>query len=375
MRTADTPAGAQPATRLSPADFGYTGAVQLPDLWDQLTEPHTAVTFAMIVRARQHTRDPDLRAEARLAERALRAKFVEREGVIQSASFAERVIGGCALTERTERAGRREVIARRLHTVLNSAAPDLVALEAKCGTLAENAVTAYCGRPTLLRQLRTSTDSVFSVMTRVLRAANELAADPPPDRPRRAELLKIAADEYAHAHKQINAGIQREARFTYFQGTLLGAVATIAVCALVGFVSFRWWGATVSTPAFLASTLFGGIGAVTSVFQRMSTGRLVLDFTASRWQMITLGSVRPFAGAVFGAIVHFGLVGGVLGASISDAEASAVVGFSAVTGFAAGFSERLATDMIERAGKLVVGDAASTAEEDRAAEHTDRSQR
>jgi len=318
------------------------------------------------VRARQHTRDPRLRAEARIAERALRRKFVVQEGVIQSSSFCERVVGGCALTERVERDGRREFVSRRLHTVLNSAAPELVALEAKCGTLAESAVTAFCGRSALLRQLRTSTDIVFSVMTRVLRAANELASTPPPDRPRRSELLRMAETEYANARKHIGAAIQRQARFTYFQGTLLGAVLTVLGCAALGVASDRWWSSVVSAPAFVASIVFGALGAVTSVFQRMSTGQLVLDFTTSRWQMVALGAFRPFVGAVFGAIVYFGLVGGVLGPGATTANAAAVVGFSAITGFAAGFSERLATDMIERAGKVLGGQTPTTPEEDEA---------
>ena len=109
--------------------------MKLPDLWDQLTEPEATVTFAMLVRARQHTRDPRLRAEARIAERALRRRFVTQEGTVQNSSFCERVVGGCALTERTERVGRRAFISRRLHTVLNSATPELMALEAKCGAL------------------------------------------------------------------------------------------------------------------------------------------------------------------------------------------------------------------------------------------------
>jgi hypothetical protein len=216
---------------------------------------------------------------------------------------------------------------------------------------------------------------VFSVLTRVLRAANEFAATPPPERARRAELLRIATDEYAHAYKQINAAIQREARFIYFQGTLLGALLMVVACVLLGMAGRQWWDDAVSTPAFVAATIFGALGAVTSVFQRMSTGRLVLDFSASRWQMVALGGLRPFVGAVFGAIVHFGLVGGVLGASATESGPAAIVGFSAVTGFAAGFSERLATDMVERAGQLVVGQAPTTGEEEKAAEVSRRSDR
>ena len=132
---------------------------------------------------------------------------------------------------------------------------------------------------------------------------------------------------------------------------------TVAACAALGVAGDRWWGSIVSPPAFVASLVFGVLGAVTSVFQRMSTGALVLDFTTSRRQMRTLGGFRPFVGAVFGAIVYFGLIGGMLGPGVTSASPGAVVGFSAITGFAAGFSERLATDMIERAGKVLRGQA------------------
>lgn len=340
---------------LTPADFGWTGPVLLPDLWDQLTEPGAIVTFSALVYARMRTRDAAVRGEARAAESALRRKFIEREGPIQNASYGRNLLGGCAVTERTQRIGGREVTVRRLHSVLNTDVPVLVELEAKCTALADDAITAFCARPGLERQMRTSTDQIYSAMTRVLRAADELSAAGPVDGARRKDLLTMATNEYAHARRQVNAAIQRQSRLTYFEGALWGSLGTIALCALLGAASAQWWSPAVRTPAFVAAIVFGALGAVASVSQRISTGRLVLDFTVPRWQMITLGALRPVIGAVFGAVAHFGLAGGVFSAG-GGADEAAAVGLSAVIGFAAGFTERLATDMIERAGRVAFGD-------------------
>jgi hypothetical protein len=59
-------------------------------------------------------------------------------------------------------------------------------------------------------------------------------------------------------------------------------------------------------------------------------------------------------GAVFGAVAHFGLGAGLLG---STDRPVATVGVFAIVGFAAGFSERFAKDMVERAGQVLADGA------------------
>jgi hypothetical protein len=284
---------------------------------------------------------------------------------VQCASYARDVLGGCAITEQVEGTGDKAVPVRRLHTVLSTGVPQLVELEARCSALADDTITAFGGRQTLVRQMRASTDVVYSALTRVLRAADELAAGEVKD-PRRRELIQLASSECAHAERQVNKAIQRQARLTYFQGALAGAVVTVALCAALGAMGARWWSGSVQMSGFVASIVFGALGAVASVSQRISTGKLVLDFTVSRWQMLALGGLRPLVGAVFGAVAHFGLAAGVFGSVANSAEQTAAVGFSAVVGFAAGFSERLATDMIERAGRVATTDVTAP-EQQRAA--------
>jgi hypothetical protein len=233
--------------------------------------------------------------------------------------------------------------------VLNSPDAELVRLESACATLADQA-TATFSDP---NQVRVTTDAVFSVMTRVLAAADVLArtTSTPLER-RTAE--QAAQVELAATGRRVRAMIQRQARFTYFLGALAGTVLALALCALLGVVIARNWWTVVSTPAVVAASTFGALGALTSVFQRMSTGRLLLDFNVGTGQLVLLGSLRPFVGAVLGTVLQFALVGGVLSGGPTRTEAG-TFGFFALVGFAAGFSERFATDMIERAGRVLEG--------------------
>jgi hypothetical protein len=102
--------------------------------------------------------------------------------------------------------------------------------------------------------------------------------------------------------------------------------------------------------------VMGVFGSVTSVFQRISSGQLVLDYTAPRSQRWLLGGLRPFVGALFGSVVYFAIGAGLV-AAVGQTQGqvpTASIGFFAVVGFISGFSERFATDMLERAGKLLV---------------------
>jgi hypothetical protein len=174
----------------------------MPDLWDQLI-PGALVTFAKIIIARRYTKNQELRDEARAAELALGERFVQQHGTIQNAHYCANIIGGCALTEKVTKLGRRGETCRTLHTVLNRAAPELVALEATCIALTTKADAVLRGRPSLLPNLRVTTDAVFSAMTRVLRAAaaaGRSAAAPrrSPDTPCRHQVVvPMAMTEHA----------------------------------------------------------------------------------------------------------------------------------------------------------------------------------
>jgi hypothetical protein len=68
--------------------------------------------------------------------------------------------------------------------------------------------------------------------------------------------------------------------------------------------------------------------------------------------LVTKAVQREIVGATFGAVAYFGLIAGVLGSAAASTGPTAAFGLSAVTGLAAGFSERLATDVVKRAEAL-----------------------
>jgi hypothetical protein len=338
---------------ITPADLGWEKRVRLGRTWDIVLNDHAQSTFGLIVAMRELSRthqDVDVRGEASVLERALRAKFEKQSGTIRNSYFCKKVRGGAAVTEMPTPSGPDQV----LHTVLTTPVAALIALENECQILAEQVRTAFRGQK-FTYQAKVLFDAIYSAMTRVLSAADlEATASSLGDIS--GASVPAARDEVANARARVEASTQREARFVYLQGSLTGMVVAAIISALLGLVSATLWVQNISPASLVASTLFGALGAVLSVFQRMSTGALVLDFNASRGQIFALGSLRPLVGAVFGAVIQFALVGGVFAGAKFDTTTNPF-GFFALVGFIAGFSERFATDMVERAGKILLGDA------------------
>lgn len=318
----------------TPTDFGWTERVRLSALWEPLLDDNARVPLGMVASAHHlsvsHER-PEVRDEAKLLKRHLRARFERLHGPIRNSYFCQHLAGAVAMIEKPV----------ALHSVLNSDNDRLVALEAECQALAYQLDTAFDGS----RAQQPLTDGIYSAMTRVLAAADAAPEELAP-------ALAAAEAEVAHARTRVQVAIQRQARFVYFQGALVGTAVAVVVCVVLGMVSARYWTNYLDTGALVASALFGALGAVVSVFQRISTGKLTLDFNASRWQLLSLGTLRPFVGLIFGTVAQFALGAGLLGVGERPATA---LGVFALIGFAAGFSERFATDMVERAGQVLAG--------------------
>jgi hypothetical protein len=310
-------------TERTPSEFGWTGPVRLSALWEPLREENAQVTLGI----------------------------------------CRHLTGAIAMIE--------EPVA--LHTVLNSDNDRMVALEAECHALAHQTHTAF-GRSRAQRPL---VDAIYSAMTRVLAAADAAATstapeadsvrkvaepgEPPVDadgavaqeqaRSRLDAALATAETEVEHVSRRVRVAVQRQSRFVYFQGALAGTAVAIVVCVVLGMVSSRFWASHIDTSALVASALFGSLGAVVSVFQRISAGRLTLDYNASAWQLLSLGGLRPMVGAIFGTVAQFALGAGLFG--VGGQRPESAIGVFALIGFAAGFSERFATDMVERAGRVL----------------------
>jgi hypothetical protein len=142
----------------------------------------------------------------------------------------------------------------------------------------------------------------------------------------------------------------------------LGALITIPALAVAGWAAVHYGANQLNEPgapgSLTAAIIGGAAGAVISVTQRMTTQTktpLLIDFTAPKQQKIALGALRSIVGAVFGAVVYFAVIGGLLAVEArTGKDASITVAFFAVAGFAAGFSERFATDVLQRASSGIL---------------------
>jgi hypothetical protein len=138
---------------------------------------------------------------------------------------------------------------------------------------------------------------------------------------------------------------QRKTQERYGRGMLLGALGIAALCAVLG-----WLFSSHDTPAEYGVALpCGAAGALVSVLQRMTSGRLRLDVHAGPKMTLAYGALRPAIGGVFGMALFVLLEGGLLPAvEIRDGAALA---FYAGIGFLAGFNERWAQDMLAGSSK------------------------
>jgi hypothetical protein len=155
--------------------------------------------------------------------------------------------------------------------------------------------------------------------------------------------------EFAAARAQFRKAGQRNAQSRYTLGMLVGASALSILTAIVLGTFWIW-----TVPAQYAIAMpAGGIGAIVSVLQRMSTGKLVLDSDAGRDMIEFFGAVRPFIGAIFGLALMALLIGGLLlPVEIPTGDA---LPFFAGIGFLAGFNERWAQDMLKTSTDTIDG--------------------
>jgi hypothetical protein len=165
--------------------------------------------------------------------------------------------------------------------------------------------------------------------------------------------LRLELQSARHRFKQ---AAQRVAQGRYWQGTMVGALLLTLLCVLIGLV-FWWRGVDAAYGVALPA---GGLGAMVSVLQRMSSGKLVLDIDAGRDLIEAFGAVRPFIGAIFGVALMALLLGGLVPAI--EIPAGEELAFFAGLGFLAGFNERWAQDMLKGSADQI-RDAGSSREQ------------
>jgi hypothetical protein len=115
---------------------------------------------------------------------------------------------------------------------------------------------------------------------------------------------------------------------------------------------FRWTLVEQDVPFLMASLMVGGVGAIVSVMQRLTTGQLRLSYRASHFEMLRYGLFRPLIGAVFGVLLFIVLRAGLVSVAGAPPEGARdrLLYFYIALAFLAGFSERWAQDMLAAGG-------------------------
>jgi hypothetical protein len=131
----------------------------------------------------------------------------------------------------------------------------------------------------------------------------------------------------------------------------IGFAVLIAVLA-----SIVYFGSSIDDVEFsriLITLGAGGLGALVSVMQRLTTGRLRLNYTAEHNSLRLLGAFRPLLGGILGLVVYVFITGDLLDISGPTESPIKTLYFLAAIAFLAGFSERFAQDTLTQATPLM----------------------
>ena len=329
-----------------------------PRLYCQIMEEH--VSFDHIAKAWWIANDPDdpvgkdEKRASQFLEYLARRKFSEQHGSIEKDYWNKKPTAGCALT------GDGYV-----HSVMNITDPELVLYEDRVHQLCRDVHRTFgaAAHPNKKaeKDLKDAAEMLYAVLTRVIVTASVLEKEDASQHERDEALVAVRI-QWKSTSTSVEEMIQRQARFEYLEGVGLGALITIPALAVAGWAAVHYGANQLNAPgapgSLTAAIIGGAAGAVISVTQRMTTQTrtpLVIDFTAPKQQKIALGTLRPIVGAVFGAVVYFAIIGGLLAVQArTSKDASITVAFFAVAGFAAGFSERFAVDVLQRASSGIL---------------------
>ena len=161
--------------------------------------------------------------------------------------------------------------------------------------------------------------------------------------------IRKAEEDLEIIEEELDAAAQRAALVMYARGMARG-IAIIVLVAIGIAVAFYYLDVRFDQEIALIT---GALGAVVSVMQRMSAGKLKIDYRTAGDMVRTFGVVRPLLGAVFGMVVFALIEGGFLPWVDAPQEPGAYAAFLAILGFLSGFNERFAQDMLGRAGEAL----------------------
>jgi len=156
-------------------------------------------------------------------------------------------------------------------------------------------------------------------------------------------VLESAQAEVAEIRAEYVTAATRSAQIVYFWGMLIG----LGWLALLGFfmvplVAQLDLAGPGDLGGFYGCAAAGALGAIVSVIARMNSSSFAVDYDVGRPPLRRLGAFRPLVGSVFGIVIYFALVSGLM-----QVEGDRHFPFYAVFAFIAGFSERFVRDTLD----------------------------
>jgi hypothetical protein len=279
------------------------------------------------------------------AERAYRAKLAAFEsecGEIVDSYWCTSVPSAVALTEQA-----RGPLASRLrfHRVSDWATknePDIASLLHKCDELTIKIARILRG-PTQEIAMRLVVSSATHLLSLVDRPAEHRRSE---DKEKALAYERAQLEEAEHYYEEVGL---RQAQLVYLRGMIGGTLVIAALATGIWAIT----GQDFSNRIVLAITL-GAAGALLSVMSRMTDRKQVfeLDYELGRLPLEVFGVFRPLLGASFGLVLYAAIASGILSLTLTgDTEKETY--FYALLSFAAGWSERLAKDVLDAAETTV----------------------
>ena len=146
--------------------------------------------------------------------------------------------------------------------------------------------------------------------------------------------------------------VRRQARIHYMLGMLIG----LPLAGLVAYILYSFHDLPTNMSIAFAA---GAAGALVSVMERLTSGKLEMNHEAGRTINVTLGLMRPFIGALFALALYFFISGDLVSVFQLPDDAQSQRYFFAGIGFLAGFSERFAQDMVAQGKSPLAASAPS----------------
>lgn len=159
-----------------------------------------------------------------------------------------------------------------------------------------------------------------------------------------AEVERLAKEQLAKIERYYHDAAVRSGQIVYLTGMLLGMIPT-ALLVILALVLRLADPSNITVRTGILCFAAGSVGALMSVMSRLNSGKVRVDWEFGKDTLRTLGALRPFVGAVFGLMTFFALKSGVVALDITNHESKSTY-FYILFSFAAGFSERLAQDML-----------------------------